>query len=103
MIVCFHLNWWVMLRKLSEWQKPMQPLLLKAKIVLFLETTVPPGPFRIQTLDSSIQGQLDVTIREDNGEERKFTISTATLPYLTRPGQIRYKLVGVKHVMQITD
>ncbi|MBN6345263.1 fimbria/pilus outer membrane usher protein, partial [Escherichia coli] len=71
-------------------------IIVKSQDRIILETTVPPGPFRIQTLDSSIQGQLDITIREDNGEERKFTISTATLPYLTRPGQIRYKLVGGK-------
>ncbi|WP_432807508.1 fimbria/pilus outer membrane usher protein [Proteus hauseri] len=71
-------------------------IIVKSQDRIVLETTVPPGPFRIQTLDSSIQGQLDVTIREDNGEERKFTISTATLPYLTRPGQVRYKLVGGK-------
>src|SRR5699024_8687117 len=28
---------------------------------------------------------------EENGEEQKFSITTAALPYLTRPGQVRYK------------
>ncbi|HBO24302.1 MAG TPA: fimbrial assembly protein [Providencia sp.] len=58
---------------------------------IVFETTVPAGPFQIQTLDSSIRGTLDVTVREENGEEQKFTMTTAALPYLTRPGQIRYK------------
>ncbi|WP_413495905.1 fimbria/pilus outer membrane usher protein [Morganella psychrotolerans] len=58
---------------------------------IVLETTVPAGPFQIQSLDSSIRGKLDVTVREENGEEQKFSITTASLPYLTRPGQIRYK------------
>ncbi|OBU09627.1 fimbria/pilus outer membrane usher protein [Morganella psychrotolerans] len=60
------------------------------------ETSVPPGPFRIQTLDSGIRGVLDVTVREENGEERKFSINTASLPYLTRPGRLIYKLAAGK-------
>ncbi|BBV10271.1 outer membrane usher protein PapC [Providencia stuartii] len=60
------------------------------------ETLVPPGPFRIQTLESGIRGILDVTVREENGEEKTFTVSTASLPYLTRPGRLIYKLVGGK-------
>lgn len=58
---------------------------------IVLETTVPAGPFRIQTLDSSIRGVLDVTVHEEDGEEQKFSVTTASLPYLTRPGQVRYK------------
>lgn len=61
---------------------------------VILETTVPPGPFRIQTLQSNLRGELHVTVREDNGEEKKFTLNTASLPYLTRPGRFIYKLVG---------
>lgn len=60
---------------------------------ILLETTVPPGPFRIQTLDSGVKGVLDVTIREEDGEERQFSLNTASLPYLTRPGRLVYKLV----------
>ncbi|MGO2304164.1 MAG: fimbria/pilus outer membrane usher protein [Providencia sp.] len=60
------------------------------------ETAVPPGPFRIQTLDSGVRGVLDVTVREENGEEKKFSISTASLPYLTRPGRVVYKLAAGK-------
>lgn len=35
-------------------------------------------------------------MREENGEEKTFTVSTASLPYLTRPGRLIYKLVGGK-------
>ncbi|AKJ41288.1 fimbria/pilus outer membrane usher protein [Pragia fontium] len=58
------------------------------------DSVVPAGPFRIQSLDSAIRGTLDVTITEQNGEERKFSVSTASVPYLTRPGQVRYQLIG---------
>ncbi len=71
-------------------------VIVKSHNRIVLETTVPAGPFRIQTLDSSIRGTLDVTVREENGEEQQFSITTAALPYLTRPGQIRYKFAAGK-------
>lgn len=54
-------------------------------------SSVPAGPFRIQDLDSNIRGQLDVKVTEENGDIQTFSVSTATVPYLTRPGQIRYQ------------
>lgn len=71
-------------------------VIVKSHDRIVLETTVPAGPFQIQTLDSSIRGTLDVTVREENGEEQKFSVTTAALPYLTRPGQIRYKFAAGK-------
>ncbi|MEX9754371.1 fimbria/pilus outer membrane usher protein [Providencia vermicola] len=71
-------------------------VIIRSQERVIAETAVPPGPFRIQTLDSGIRGVLDVTVREENGEEKKFSISTASLPYLTRPGRLIYKLVGGK-------
>ncbi|HGM9829036.1 TPA: fimbria/pilus outer membrane usher protein [Proteus mirabilis] len=68
-------------------------VIVRSQNRVLLETTVPPGPFRIQTLDSGVREILDITIREENGEEKKFSISTASLPYLTRPGRLIYKLV----------
>lgn len=68
-------------------------VIVRSQNRVILETTVPPGPFRIQTLESGVRGVLDITIREENGEEKKFSISTASLPYLTRPGRLIYKLV----------
>lgn len=71
-------------------------VIVRSQERVILETTVPPGPFRIQTLDSGIRGVLDVTVREENGEEKKFSLNTASLPYLTRPGRIVYKMVAGK-------
>lgn len=71
-------------------------VIVKSHDRIVLETTVPAGPFQIQTLDSSIRGTLDVTVREENGEEQQFSITTAALPYLTRPGQYRYKFAAGK-------
>ncbi|MBH3170912.1 fimbria/pilus outer membrane usher protein [Serratia marcescens] len=57
------------------------------------DSTVPAGPFRIQNLDSAVRGQLDVKVTEQNGDVQTFSVSTASVPYLTRPGQVRYQLV----------
>lgn len=56
------------------------------------ETTVSSGPFRIHDLNSANTGTLDVKIQEQDGTSRIFQVSTANVPYLTRPGQLRYKL-----------
>lgn len=55
------------------------------------ETTVAAGPFRIQELNSAISGELDVKVEEQDGSVQNFQVTTATIPYLTRPGQLRYK------------
>ncbi|MDR2225282.1 MAG: fimbria/pilus outer membrane usher protein [Providencia sp.] len=65
---------------------------VRSKDRVILQTTVPPGPFRIQTLDSGVRGILDITVREEDGEEKKFSLNTASLPYLTRPGRFIYKM-----------
>ncbi|HII2647521.1 TPA: fimbria/pilus outer membrane usher protein, partial [Escherichia coli] len=39
-------------------------------------------------------GRLDVEIIEQNGQKKTFQVNTAYVPYLTRPGQVRYKLVS---------
>lgn len=56
------------------------------------ETQVAPGPFRIQDLSDAVSGKLDVTVKEQDGSTQEFQVDTASLPYLTRPGQIQYKL-----------
>ena len=53
---------------------------------------VAPGPFRIQNLSDAVSGKLDVKIEEQNGSVQEYQVDTANLPYLTRPGQIQYKL-----------
>nr|WP_314425846.1 fimbria/pilus outer membrane usher protein [uncultured Erwinia sp.] len=54
------------------------------------ETTVPAGPFNIQDLNSSVRGELDVKVEEQDGSVTTFKVNTANIPYLTRPGYIRY-------------
>lgn len=56
------------------------------------ETQVAAGPFRIQDLSDMVSGTLDVRVEESDGSVQTFSVSTATVPYLTRPGQVRYKL-----------
>lgn len=56
------------------------------------QTQVAPGPFRIQDLSDAVNGQLDVEIAEQDGTTQNFSINTSSIPYLTRPGLLRYKL-----------
>ncbi|ELE9730707.1 fimbria/pilus outer membrane usher protein [Enterobacter kobei] len=56
------------------------------------ESQVAPGPFRIQELSSAISGQLDVKVEEQDGRVQSFQVNTASIPYLTRPGMVRYKI-----------
>ncbi|MDE9460288.1 fimbria/pilus outer membrane usher protein [Xenorhabdus bovienii] len=58
------------------------------------ETTVPPGPFSIQDISSAVRGTLDVKITEQDGKVKTFQVNAAYVPYLTRPGQFRYKFVS---------
>ncbi|MHA7847994.1 outer membrane usher protein [Serratia sp. D1N4] len=58
------------------------------------ETLVAAGPFRIQDINSAVSGQLDVRVEEQDGSVQSFSISTANIPYLTRAGTVRYKLVA---------
>lgn len=59
---------------------------------IIYETNVPAGPFRIQGLDSSVRGRLDVRVEEQDGSVSSFQVDTATVPYLTRPGYVRYNI-----------
>src|SRR5690606_25909062 len=56
------------------------------------EIQVASGPFRIQDLDSAVSGRLDVRVEEQDGNIQTFQVDTATTPYLTRPGQVRFKI-----------
>ncbi|QHF48015.1 fimbrial assembly protein [Pseudomonas sp. S35] len=58
------------------------------------ETLVAAGPFRIQDLQDAVTGKLDVRVEEQDGSVHSFQIDTAGVPYLTRPGQVRYKLAA---------
>ena len=60
---------------------------------ILYDTTVPAGPFTIQDMDSNVRGTLDVKITEQDGRVKTSQVNAAYIPYLTRPGQIRYKIV----------
>lgn len=60
------------------------------------ETTVAAGPFRIQDLDDTVSGALDIKVQEQDGSIRTWQINTANIPYLTRPGTVRYKISAGK-------
>ncbi|AQT64347.1 fimbrial assembly protein [Serratia marcescens] len=60
------------------------------------ETQVAAGPFRIQDLNDAVSGDLDVRVEEQDGSVQEFKMSTASIPYLTRPGSLRYKLAAGK-------
>lgn len=55
------------------------------------ETTVAAGPFSIRELSSAVSGRMDVEVKEQDGSLQRFSVDTASVPYLTRPGSIRYK------------
>nr|WP_256451486.1 outer membrane usher protein [Serratia proteamaculans] len=58
------------------------------------ETQVASGPFRIQDINDAVSGELDVRVEEQDGTVQSFQINTASIPYLTRPGTVRYKLAS---------
>ncbi|MGT8858940.1 fimbria/pilus outer membrane usher protein [Enterobacter sp. 186315] len=55
------------------------------------QTNVPPGPFVLSDLGETYQGQLDVEVEEEDGRKSTFQVGSASVPYLTRKGQVRYK------------
>lgn len=61
---------------------------------IIYQTTVPAGPFNIQDLSSSVRGTLDVKVEEQDGSVSTFQVNTANIPYLTRPGYVRYNIAA---------
>lgn len=59
---------------------------------LIYESLVPAGPFRIQNLNSGITGTLQVRVEESDGRVSEFEVEATNVPFLSRPGSIRYKM-----------
>ncbi|ROR60340.1 UNVERIFIED_ORG: outer membrane usher protein FimD/PapC [Providencia alcalifaciens] len=60
------------------------------------ETTVAAGPFRIQELSDAVTGELNVRVEEQDGHVQEFSVNTANIPFLTRPGSVRFKMSAGK-------
>ncbi|HCR1077292.1 TPA: outer membrane usher protein [Enterobacter cloacae] len=60
------------------------------------ETTVAAGPFRIQDINDAVSGELNVRVEEQDGSVQEFVMNTSSIPYLTRPGSVRFKLATGK-------
>ena len=55
------------------------------------QSQVPAGPFVVPGLSETVRGNLDVTVREDNGQVRTWQVNTASVPFLARKGNVRFK------------
>lgn len=59
------------------------------------ETTVSPGPFNISDLyPTGYGGDLDVTVKEADGSETRFSVPYAAMTRLKRPGMTFYSVTG---------
>ncbi len=58
------------------------------------ESLVPAGPFRIQNLSSGLSGTLTVKIEGNDGKITEYNMEATSIPYLSRPGSIRYKFTA---------
>ncbi|ECG8632846.1 fimbrial outer membrane usher protein StdB [Salmonella enterica subsp. salamae] len=61
---------------------------------ILYQTRVSPGPFLLPDLSQNISGNLDVTVRESDGTTRTWQINTASVPFMARQGQVRYKVAA---------
>ncbi|EJA8585528.1 fimbria/pilus outer membrane usher protein, partial [Salmonella enterica] len=61
---------------------------------ILYQTRVSPGPFELPDLSQNISGNLDVTVRESDGSVRTWQVNTASVPFMARQGQVRYKVAG---------
>ena len=64
------------------------------------ETLVAAGPYRIQDLSNAVTGSLDVRVEEQDGTVNSFKVESSSIPYLTRPGTVRYKLASGRPTLQ---
>lgn len=53
-----------------------------------------PGPFVLPDLSQNISGNLDVSVRESDGTTHNWQVNTASVPFMARKGQLRYKVAA---------
>ncbi|ELY2854897.1 fimbrial biogenesis outer membrane usher protein [Cronobacter dublinensis] len=62
---------------------------------IIFQDTVAPGAFEISDLyPTSHSGDLEVTIKEADGKERRFIQPFSAVPIMQRPGQLKYSLTA---------
>ncbi|EDQ2531174.1 fimbrial biogenesis outer membrane usher protein [Salmonella enterica subsp. enterica] len=62
---------------------------------IIYQTYVPPGPFEITDIyPSSLSGDLEVSVKENNGRERRFTQAYSSVAVMQREGQFKYALTA---------
>ncbi|PUV42535.1 fimbria/pilus outer membrane usher protein [Cronobacter sakazakii] len=62
---------------------------------IIFRDTVAPGAFEISDLyPTSHSGDLEVTIKEADGKERRFIQPFSAVPIMQRPGQVKYSLTA---------
>ncbi|WP_241119188.1 fimbria/pilus outer membrane usher protein [Achromobacter xylosoxidans] len=59
---------------------------------LLYQTRVSPGPFVLPAVNQYVSGNLDVSLRESDGTKRSWQVSTASVPFMTRKGNLRYQV-----------
>ncbi|ECO4279392.1 fimbria/pilus outer membrane usher protein [Salmonella enterica] len=64
---------------------------------ILYQTRVSPGPFELPDLSQNISGNLDVSVRESDGSVRTWQVNTASVPFMARQGQVRYKVTATAH------
>ena len=68
---------------------PSQVIIRQNDIIIW-QGDVPAGPFELQDVFPLYGGNMEVEIHESNGDVRRYTQSSSTLPVLQRKGRIRY-------------
>ena len=72
-------------------------VVIKQNGYLIQQFNVPPGPFEIDDLNpTSISGDLNVTIEENDGTIQQYTIPYSTLPILQREGRTKFSVTAGK-------
>ncbi|HEM7578148.1 TPA: fimbrial biogenesis outer membrane usher protein, partial [Serratia marcescens] len=67
------------------------------------QTYVAPGPFNIKDISpSGNAGNLEVTITEEDGTEKMFTVAFSSLPIMQRPGGYKYEVIAGRYDGGIT-
>nr|WP_164838211.1 MULTISPECIES: fimbria/pilus outer membrane usher protein [Shigella] len=70
-------------------------VIIKQNGQIIFTRSVPPGPFALDNLPTlAVGGELDVTVRESNGEEQHFSVPFQTPAIALHEGYFKYSVMG---------